>query len=209
MHCLKEIPTRTPPLKERNPGRGGLRPSSETYKALAFNTLLSSQETDTHHPTIQKRTVLRGNPSNLPDPHTPSNPRFRRTTFPTEREFALGPTAVTGVPHPEPGCSHKSTTPRTKPGPCYPEAVFTEAARLPAYRAPCDMENTTVTRQPRQTRGSTLAPPPSNVPLPGWSRSCLQPETSRAIEVNDDTTWPGSFIRLTNIYQETLSDYAQ
>jgi hypothetical protein len=47
--CLKEIPDQTPPQKK------GIQPEAtpqtirRPYKALAFNTLLSSQKTDTHH----------------------------------------------------------------------------------------------------------------------------------------------------------------
>src|SRR5260370_42505367 len=104
--------------------------------------------------------MLRGNPSNLPGSHTPSNPRSRRTTFPTEKESALGPTAVTGVPHPEPGFPPRVQRPEPKPGPRYPEVMFTEAARLPAFRAPCDVVNTTVTRPPRQTPGFYPSPSP-------------------------------------------------
>ncbi|MEU8124090.1 hypothetical protein AB0C21_35725, partial [Spirillospora sp. NPDC049024] len=43
--------------------------STEPIKALAFNTLLSSQETDTHRAEPRSRGPrLRGNPSIVPDP---------------------------------------------------------------------------------------------------------------------------------------------
>ncbi|CNG74609.1 Uncharacterised protein [Mycobacterium tuberculosis] len=48
-------------------GRPGQQ--TEPIKALAFNTLLSSQETDTHRAEPRsRRPRLRGNPSNLPGP---------------------------------------------------------------------------------------------------------------------------------------------
>ena len=55
------------------PPQTGIQPGaaptmSRPYKALAFNTLLSSQETDTH-PQEPEPDPFRGNPSNLPDVH--------------------------------------------------------------------------------------------------------------------------------------------
>jgi hypothetical protein len=58
-------------------------------KALAFNTLLSSQETDTHRdPTRSRRPCLRGNPSSLPDSTVMSN--FVRFGVPPRTEGREG-----------------------------------------------------------------------------------------------------------------------
>src|SRR5258708_38788992 len=109
--------------------------------------------------------MLRGNPPNLPGSHTPSNPRSRRTTFPTEKESALGPTAVTGVPHPEPGFPPRIQRPGSSPDHftqkwCSPEPpAFRRSALLATWR--------------------TLRSPPMIVkseimPRAGWQRSAQE-----------------------------------
>src|ERR1051325_354131 len=55
---------KSPPQTTKNPGCGGTPTTVGVHKALAFNTLLSSQKTDTHHQNPHG--PLRGNPSNLP-----------------------------------------------------------------------------------------------------------------------------------------------
>ena len=88
---MKSASKKSLPSSEE-PGRGGLRPSSETYKALAFNTLLSSQETDTHHPTIHNE------PSSGATHPTYQTPTRRQTRDSEEQRFRQKGSSPSGRP---------------------------------------------------------------------------------------------------------------
>jgi hypothetical protein len=135
-------------------GRPGQQ--TEPIKALAFNTLLSSQETDTHRAEPRsRRPRLRGNPSNLPGPlplstrsakivltvggvpallrrrHTP-RPKTWRRSFRRRRPAGRPPR---GVLRPVRACL--SRVPR-RAASCEPfsSVGFPGAVRLPASRIP-------------------------------------------------------------------------
>jgi hypothetical protein len=98
------------------PKQGGL------HKALAFNTLLSSQETDTHHQATQLRETLRGNPSNLPGTYPPSNPPTHSTDLTRNHPDPPHNTLPDSTKPPRRSClkeSHGPTTyrcPASRPG---------------------------------------------------------------------------------------------
>jgi hypothetical protein len=153
--CLKEIPDQTPPQKK------GIQPEAtpqtirRPYKALAFNTLLSSQKTDTHHQEpnrvpsgatlplyqdpspCQPALTNRNQPETQPSPtnQPPSSNTHHSKTIrgsPTGRPPSASCIPFWAVPHPP--------TDRAVLDPCDSGAIFPGAVRLSAFRIPSGRE---------------------------------------------------------------------
>jgi hypothetical protein len=182
---MKSASKKSLPSSEE-PGRGGLRPSSETYKALAFNTLLSSQETDTHHPTIHNEpssgATLLTYQASSPCQVAPKN-RCGPETRPTTRNPITDATSTIlifgggllpgrppyGVLHPVSGCPPQGTP----AGNQSQTVLLGDGARwrrLPTgVSTPRSIPNSTATRIRRQISGLTIKS--------AWSAPCFPPES--------------------------------
>ncbi len=171
------LPQRNPHHPTNGAARGDpTRKLAEPIKALAFNTLLSSQETDTHRAEPRfRRPRLRGNPLNLPGASLLSS--GSRKIFSTSRRCARPPRDDT-APGRRPGkdrfvggalraghlaasCIPSGLVLQEYPGPQLAANHF--LCRCPpgpsACRRPASPWGTTEIRQPRKARQIGFGPP--------------------------------------------------
>jgi hypothetical protein len=128
-------------FRARQPRRAIPRRGFCTYNALAFNTLLSSQETDTHHRGASAPPP--GQPLNLTPQYPPCQPRFLELSRMLRTQRSCG--------HPQFTPANPASDRREAPvGGC--SVVPRGPSCLAAFSPPRGMKNSTAARNLRQIR---------------------------------------------------------